>query len=87
MGELAQIDEELLPHRQVEAELVAQHRQPGGIDAVLPHPHLDGVARHEPDRHEDEEDEGDEGRDGEEDAFDEEADHGHVARWRAAWTR
>ena len=87
MAELAEVDEELPPDWQVEAELVAQHREARRIDAVLAHPHLHGVARHQPDRHEDEEDERDEGRDGEEETFDEEADHGQAARWRADWMR
>ena len=54
--------QELLPHRLVEAELVAQFGQPLGRDAALAGPRLDRIAGHQVDQQEAEERDRDEGR-------------------------
>ena len=88
---LPDIVEELPPDRLVEAEFVAEHRQPLGRDAVLADAHLDRIARHQPDRHEGQEHQRDEGRDRQRDAAEEIDQHGGAAEpsalAEASWWR
>ena len=62
------IVEELLPHRLVEAELMAELGEPFGRNAALADAHLDRIARHQVDRDEGDEHQRDEGRDGQREA-------------------
>ncbi len=59
--QLPHVVDKLLPNRLVQAELVAEHRQPLRADAALADAHLHRIARHQPDRDEGDEHQRDEG--------------------------
>ncbi len=80
MQQVPEVIEELLPNRPIETEVMPKHREPFGRHAVFAGPDFDRIARHHADRHEDQEDQRQEGGDREQDASEQEADHGMRTR-------
>ncbi len=75
MRDVPDIVEELSPDRLIEAEFVAELRQPLRRDAALADADFDGVAGDQPDGDEGEEHQREEGRDGQRDPAEEIGQH------------
>ncbi len=62
MHQPQQIEAVLHEHRLIEAEVLAQLREPGRIDAAFARHRLNGIARNQADKHEHKQRDSDEGR-------------------------